>query len=293
MMRNAPSARHGETFLPNLSRIAGRLALAALILILCAIAVFPFYWMFVTSIRPSGQLFAYPPEILPSANSVFSTYVTIFQDTALGTWLWNSIRVALGTAILASFIGAMMAYSLSRFRFRGRGFTEYLLLATQMFPAILLAMPMYVLFSKIGLLNSLPGLTVAYLALLVPVATSLLKTFFDGIPVALEEASLIDGASRIGTFFRITLPLSLPGLASTFLFCFIIAWDEYLFAQMFVRQPGNWTVSVGLASFSGEYVTPWDQVMTAATIVTLPAAIVFLFLQRYLVHGLTAGGVKG
>ena len=147
MMRNAPRTRHGAALLPNLSRIAGRLALAALILILCAIAVFPFYWMFVTSIRPSGQLFAYPPEMLPSANSVFSTYVTIFQDTALGTWLWNSIRVALGAAILASFIGAMMAYSLSRFRFRGRGFTEYLLLATQMFPAILLAMPMYVLFS--------------------------------------------------------------------------------------------------------------------------------------------------
>jgi ABC-type glycerol-3-phosphate transport system permease component len=292
-MADARAARPRTPPLVTLSQIAGRIALAALILVLCAIAVFPFYWMFVTSIRPSGQLFEYPPEILPSAGSVFSTYVTIFEDTALGTWLWNSIRVALGTAFLASFIGATMAYALSSFRFRGRGASEYLLLATQMFPGILLAMPMYYFFSKIGLLNSLPGLTLAYLALLVPVATSLLKTFFDGIPVALEEASLIDGASRLGTFFRITLPLSLPGLASTFLFCFIIAWDEYLFAQMFVRQPGNWTVSVGLASFSGEYVTPWDQVMTAATIVTLPAAVVFLFLQRYLVHGLTAGGVKG
>jgi multiple sugar transport system permease protein len=292
-MSDATRAARTEILLPNLARLAGRLALAALILILCAIAVFPFYWMFVTSIRPSGQLFQYPPQLLPSADSVFSTYVTLFKTTGLGNWLWNSIRVALGTALLASFIGAMMAYALSRFRFRGRGFTELLLLATQMFPAILLAMPMYAVFNKLGLLNSLPGLTIAYLSLLVPVATSLLKTFFDGIPVALEEASLIDGASRLGTFFRITLPLSLPGLASTFLFCFIIAWDEYLFAQMFVRQPANWTVSVGLASFSGEYVTPWDQVMGAATIVTLPAAIVFLFLQRYLVHGLTAGGVKG
>jgi len=277
----------------SLSAMAGRLALVALVLLLCGVAVFPFYWMIVTSIRPSSQLFHYPPELLPSADSVFSPYVALFQDTALGTWLWNSIRVAFGTAILAAFIGATMAYALSRFRFRGRGFSEYLLLATQMFPGILLAMPMYALFSKLGLLNSLPGLTIAYLALLVPVATSLLKTFFDGIPVALEEASLIDGASRIGTFFRITLPLSLPGFVSTFLFCFIIAWDEYLFAQMFIRQPDNWTVSVGLASFSGEYVTPWDQVMAAATIVTLPAAIMFLFLQRYLVHGLTAGGVKG
>lgn len=277
----------------SLARMAGAVGLAALILILCALAFFPFYWMFVTSIRPQGQLFQYPPQLLPSVDSVFSTYVTLFKETGLGTWLWNSIRVSLGTAILASFIGATMAYALSRFRFRGQGASEYLLLATQMLPGVLLAMPMYAVFNWLGLLNSLSGLTIAYLALLVPVATSLLKTFFDGIPVALEEASLIDGASRLGTFWRITLPLSLPGLISTFLFCFIIAWDEYLFAQMFIRQPGNWTVSVGLASFSGEYVTPWDQVMGAATIVTLPAAIMFLFLQRYLVHGLTAGGVKG
>lgn len=274
-------------------QFGSRIALTGLILILCLLAVFPFYWMLVTSIRPSTQLFQYPPQILPSADSIFSTYVVLFQETGLGTWLWNSMRVALGTAILASFIGATMAYALSRFRFRGRGFSEYLMLATQMCPGILLAMPMYAIFNQLGLLNSLHGLTIAYLALLVPVATPLLKTFFDGIPVALEEASLIDGASRIETFFRITLPLAMPGLASTFLFCFIIAWDEYLFAQMFIRAPESWTVSVGLASFQGEYVTPWDQVMGAATIVTLPAAVMFLFLQRYLVHGLTAGGVKG
>ena len=272
---------------------AGRLALAALVLALCAVGTFPLYWMIVTSIRPSDQLFQYPPQLLPSVDSVFSPYYTLFQDTGLATWLWNSIRVSLGTAVIATLMGACMAYALSRFRFRGQSLSEFLLLATQMLPAILLALPMYALFNALGLLNSLHGLTIAYLALLVPVATSLLKTFFDGIPEALEEASLIDGASRIGTFVRITLPLSLPGLVSTFLFCFIIAWDEYLFAQMFIRQPGNWTVSVGLASFSGEYVTPWDQVMAAATIVTLPAALMFLVLQRYLVHGLTAGGVKG
>ena len=179
------------------------------------------------------------------------------------------------------------------FRFRGRRTSQLMLLATQMFPAILLALPMFVFFSYVGLLDNLFGLSVAYLAFLIPVAAALLIAFFDSIPVELEEASMIDGATRIGTLFRITLPLSMPGLASTFLFCFIIAWDEFLFARMFIRQPDNWTVSLGLASFSGEFVTPWDQVMAAATIVTLPVAIIFFGLQRYLVRGLTAGGVKG
>ncbi|MCP4385439.1 MAG: carbohydrate ABC transporter permease [Hyphomicrobiales bacterium] len=283
----------GVSLRQQISKIAGRLVLAALILFLCGAAVFPFYWMFVTSIRPSGQLFEFPPELLPSADSVFTPYLTLFESSGLATWLWNSVRVSLGTAFLASFLGAMTAYALSRFRFRGRGASEMLLLLTQMFPGILLALPMYMLFARLGLLDSLTGLSLAYLAFLIPVATSLLKAFFDSIPVALEEASLIDGASRLGTFFRITLPLSLPGLASTYLFCFIIAWDEYLFARMFIRQPDNWTVSLGLAAFTGEFITPWDQVMAAATIVTLPAAIMFLFLQRYLVRGLTAGGVKG
>ena len=152
---------------------------------------------------------------------------------------------------------------------------------------------MFMIMLRLGLLDSLFGLSLAYLAFLIPVAAMLLKAFFEAIPVELEEASLIDGASRIGTLFRITLPLSLPGVASTFLFCFIISWDEFLFARMFIRQPENWTVSLGLASFSGEFVTPWDQVMAAATIITLPAAAIFLVLQRYLIRGLTAGGIKG
>lgn len=260
---------------------------------LCLFAVFPFYWMIVTSIRPSGELFSYPPQILPSAESVFAAYGEIFASSELALWLWNSVKVATGTATIAVFVAALTAYALSRFDFRGKTLAEGLLLASQMFPGILLALPMYVVFKTLGLLDDLAGLTLAYLAFLIPVATTLLKGFFDSIPQALEEASLVDGASRLGTFFRITLPLSLPGLAATFLFCLIIAWDEFLFARMFIQRPDNWTVSLGLSSFSGEFVTPWDQVMAAAVVITLPVAIVFLFLQRYLVRGLTAGGVKG
>ncbi len=292
-MTDANTVSAYDDLLPRIGKAAGRLAVAATILLLCSLGVFPFYWMFVTSIRPSTEIFEFPPRILPSADSVFSPYLTLFAETGLSQWLLNSTAVSLATAFFACLFGAMTAYVLSRFRFAGREASQIALLMTQMFPAILLALPMFVIFSKFGLLNSLFGLSVAYLAFLVPVAAVLLKTFFDAIPAELEEASMIDGASRVGTLFRITLPLSLPGLASTFLFCFIISWDEFLFARMFIRQPENWTVSLGLASFSGEFVTPWDQVMAAATIITLPVAVIFLALQRYLVRGLTAGGIKG
>lgn len=272
---------------------ASRLALASVILFMCTAAIFPFYWMIVTSIRPSALLFEYPPQLLPSSESVFSPYKEIFHDSNLGRWLWNSTIVSFMTALLASFFGAMAAYSLARFRLRTGRASEMTFLLTQMLPGILLALPMFPIFAKLGLLNNLAGLSLVYLAFLIPVATALLKPFFEAIPVELEEASMIDGASRIQTMFRITLPLSLPGVASTFMFCFIIAWDEYLYARIFIRDPDQWTISVGLASFSGEFVTPWDQVMAAATVTTLPAVLIFLALQRYLVRGLTAGGVKG
>ena len=292
-MPDPGSSRGLEAVGPRIAAAAGRVAFAATVLLLCSVGVFPFYWMFVTSIRPSTEIFEFPPRVLPSADSVFTPYLSLFEETGLAQWLWNSAAVSMATAFFACLFGAMAAYALSRFRFRGREASQVALLATQMFPAILLALPMFILFARFGLLDSLFGLSLAYLAFLIPVAAVLLKAFFDAIPVELEEASLIDGASRIQTLFNITLRLSLPGLASTFLFCFIISWDEFLFARIFIRQPDNWTVSLGLASFSGEFVTPWDQVMAAATIITLPAAVIFLALQRYLVRGLTAGGIKG
>ena len=292
-MPDPGSMRSVETVGPRITAAAGRVAFAAAVLLLCSVGVFPFYWMFVTSIRPSTEIFEFPPRILPSSDSVFTPYLTLFEETGLAQWLWNSTAVSMATAFFACLFGAMAAYALSRFRFRGREASQVALLATQMFPAILLALPMFIFFAQLGLLDSLFGLSLAYLAFLIPVAAVLLKAFFDAIPVELEEASLIDGATRIQTLFHITLRLSLPGLASTFLFCFIISWDEFLFARIFIRQPDNWTVSLGLASFSGEFVTPWDQVMAAATIITLPAAVIFLALQRYLVRGLTAGGIKG
>jgi ABC-type glycerol-3-phosphate transport system permease component len=255
--------------------------------------MFPLYWMLVTSVQDTGQLFRFPPRLIPTDDLTLEPYFEAFRNSDLGLWLVNSLKVAFGTALIAIVIGSLAAYALSRFSFRGKGLTALALLGTQMFPGVLIVLPMYLLFAELGLLDSLTGLTIAYLAFLVPVATTLLKGFFDAIPVELEHASMIDGASRLRSLWDIVLPLSLPGLIASFFFVFIIAWDEYLFARALLTSEETWTVSLGLASYFGEYTTPWDQVMSSALLITLPVALLFLVLQRYLLRGLTAGAIRG
>lgn len=270
-----------------------RLGFILLVTVTCLAAGFPLYWMLVTSIQDTGELFRFPPRLIPTEDLTLDPYLEAFRDSDLGLWLVNSLKVAFGTAFIAMVIGSLAAYALSRFSFRGKGLTGLALLGTQMFPGVLIVLPMYLLFAELGLLDSLTGLTIAYLALLVPVATTLLKGFFDAIPVELEHASMIDGASRMRSLRDIVLPLSLPGLIASFFFVFIIAWDEYLFARALLTSEETWTVSLGLASYFGEYTTPWDQVMASALLITVPVALLFLVLQRYLLRGLTAGAIRG
>ncbi|WP_166356114.1 carbohydrate ABC transporter permease [Phytoactinopolyspora limicola] len=277
----------------RLARLCRAAGLFLLIVALVLIAIFPIYWMLVTSVQPSTSLFSWPPRLVPSDGVSLGAYTEMLTSSGLLGWVGTSIRVSLATASISVVAASLAAYALSRFSFRGSKATEIGMLATQMFPGILLALPMYLVFLRLGLVDDVNGLTLAYLAFIVPVSATLLKGFFDSIPKDLEEASLIDGTSRMGAFFRVTLPLSAPGLAATFLFAFIVSWNEYLFARILVRSAENWTISLGIASYIGEYVTPWDQIMAGAVLVTLPVAAMFLFLQRYLLQGLTAGAVKG
>jgi ABC-type glycerol-3-phosphate transport system permease component len=248
--------------------------------------------MVATSLEDTKNLFVWPPHLFP-AHINLQNYINVFHASGLGLWLVNTTKVALGTSLIALVVSIFCGYSLARFRFRGKAASELTLLATQMFPGVLLVLPIFILFSQWHLLDSLVGLTIAYLSFVIPVSTLFLKGFFETVPIELEEAAIVDGASRLGALFRIVLPLSLPGLMTSFLFGFIIAWNEYLFARTFIQTPEHWLVSLGLASYIGEYVTPWDQIMSAASIVTLPVCLLFLFLQRYLLQGLTLGAVKG
>ncbi len=266
--------------------------LAGAVIAMCVGAVFPIYWAAVTSFQYREKLYVYPPRFLPGRVSL-GNYLEVFRESGLALWLWNSLMVS-GLATVASVLfAALGAYSLSRFRYRGRGMMGYLILVTQMLPPTLLVIPIYLIFRDLRLIDTLTGLVVAYTTFSLPLCVWMLKGFFDTIPRELEDAAQVDGCSRMGAFLRVIVPLSAPGIAATTFYSFIVAWDEYLLSRTLISSESKWVSSVGLSSFIGAYTTFWDQMMAAALVVALPALLVFFVLQRYLVSGLTAGALKG
>jgi multiple sugar transport system permease protein len=261
------------------------------VLALLVVLLFPIYWMLLSSLRGESQ-FAFPPKFLPSTPSAAS-YIQIFTQKPLGTWLLNSTITSLASAALSISVSAPAAFVLSRFRAAGLTLFSIAILATQMLPATLLVIPMYFLFRALKLLDSLSGLVLVYTAFAIPLSVWILRGFFDTIPRELEESAKIDGCSELGAFRRVVLPLSLPGLAATGVFAFVLAWNDFFFAKTFINSQSNWVVTVGLSSLSGWYVLEWQQTMAASAVFALPPALAFLFVQRYLVGGLTGGAVKG
>jgi multiple sugar transport system permease protein len=267
--------------------ITANLAVVALITVL----LFPIYWMLISSLRGESQ-FSFPPTFFPSHPSATS-YVEIFTQKPLGTWLLNSAVVSVASTVLSIVVSAPAAFVLSRFRSVALTSFSVAILVTQMLPATLLIIPMYFLFRTLRLLDSLPGLVLVYTAFAIPLSVWILRGFFDTIPRELEESAKIDGCTELTAFRRITLPLSLPGLAATGVFAFVLAWNDFFFAKTFINSQWKWVVTVGLSSLSGWYVLEWQQTMAASAVFAIPPAIAFLFVQRYLVGGLTGGAVKG
>jgi multiple sugar transport system permease protein len=266
-------------------RIAGVLALLG-------VAVFPIYWMFVTSLTPSADLFAARPNLLPRLSEI-GIYLQVFNTIPVGRWLWNSFVVAAGTTVLSIVLAILPAYALSRFRFTGLAVLGFALFATQMLPEAMLVVPLYAIFGQLYLLNTLLGLILANTAFVVPVIIWIIKGAIDTIPLEVEEAARIDGCNRIDIVLGIVIPLITPTLAAAAVISFFHGWNEYVFAQTLISSEGLRTASVGLASFVGELSTPIHSVMTVGVIYTLPAVIFYLFAQRYVVTGMTAGSVKG
>jgi multiple sugar transport system permease protein len=264
---------------------------AALLMLLLAV-VFPFYWMIKTSMEAGASLFSYPPRFLPNSLAL-EGYRTVVRETQLGLWLWNSFVVATGSTLLALAAGISGAYGLSRFRYRGKSTLALVILTTQMMPPLVLIIPIYTIFIKLGLTDSLFGLMLGNFSFSLPVVIWMMKSIFDSIPFEIEEAARVDGASWPFILLRVTLPLSLPGLVAVGIFTFLSGWDEFLFARTIVTAAEKWVGSVGLASFIGMNVTPWDQILAAATIFTLPPIILFILVQKHFIAGLGAGAVKG
>lgn len=262
------------------------------VLALLGAAAFPIYWMLVTSLTTSSNLFADRPQLLPNFFELH-VYLDVFDAKPVGRWLLNSAIVAVGTTVASISLAVFPAYALSRFRFRGKGALGFGLFTTQMLPEAMLVVPLYALFAKVALLNSLTGLILANTAFTVPVVVWILKGAIDAVPLEIEEAARVDGCTRMGIVMAVVLPLIAPTLAAASVIAFFHGWNEYVFAQTFLTEDRLYTASVGLAGFVGELSTPIHSVMAVGFLYTLPAVAFYLMVQKHVVAGMTAGGVKG
>ncbi|WP_162241387.1 MULTISPECIES: carbohydrate ABC transporter permease [unclassified Rhizobium] len=268
--------------------IAHRLA----ILVYVAFALFPLYWLLKVSVTPNDLLYSEGVRMWPS-HATLEHYRYVIENSAFPIFFRNSLIVAGSTALAVTLISSLSGYALSRFVFRGKYAVVALMLITQMFPLVMLVAPIFKMLSPLGLTNSLTGLIIVYTAFNVPFATFLMQSFFDGIPRDLEDAAMIDGASRFTAFRQIILPLTLPGIAATLGFVFTAAWSELLFALMLISGNDSATFPVGLLTFVSKFSVDFGQMMAAGVMALVPACLFFLLIQRYLVQGLTAGAVKG
>ncbi|RMG12289.1 MAG: sugar ABC transporter permease [Deltaproteobacteria bacterium] len=276
---------------------AKALLLHGTIWVAIALTLYPVLWVVKMSLSKS-QAFGLSASLLPDEVTL-SNYVDFLTATdSEGHWLFgwqllNSVVVSAGTTLLGIFLSCTAAYAFSRFRFPGRRTGLLVFLVTQMFPGVMMAIPVYILLDALGLLENLFGLVLVYSITAIPFCVFMLKGYFDTIPRELEEAAIMDGASQFTLFWRIVLPLARPAIAVTALFSFMTAWNEFILAATFMSEEIHFTLPVALQRYVGDYSTEWGRFAAGALLVSLPVVVLFFALQRYLVGGLTAGSVKG
>ena len=255
------------------------------------VVLFPFYWLLVSSLKTQDQLFQIPPLWIPTAPT-FDNFVRLFQGR-FPAWFQNSAVVASATTLLGLTLAALAAYSFSRFPFPGNRALSTIFLFIQLFPVAVVVIPLFILWTNLKLTNTYGSLIVTYLVFGLPVSTWLLIGFFNAVPAELEEAAMIDGSSRLGALWRVTLPLALPGLAATAIYIFLLSWNEFFFALTFMNSTDMRTIPVGLSSFFAEHSVDWGLVMAGSVVASLPVIVLFGALSRYFIQGLTSGALKG
>jgi multiple sugar transport system permease protein len=268
---------------------AAKLAAIAFYLIF---ALFPLYWLIKIAVTPDRLIYTEGTAIWPS-EFTGGNFATVIWQTDFLRFFGNSLIVSLSTAAAATLIAAGAGYAFSRFEFRGKKVVIALMLLTQMFPLLMIIAPIYRIIATLGLLNSLSSLVLVYTAFNIPFATFLMQSFFDGIPKDLEDAAMMDGCTRFQSLRKVILPLTLPGLGATLGFVFTSAWSEVLFALMLIKSNASMTFPVGLLTFVSKFSVDWGQMMAAGVLALVPSCMFFIFIQRYLVQGLTSGAVKG
>lgn len=264
------------------------------VLLIIVFCLAPFIWIFLTSLKAPSQLFSIPPEII-SWPPHFRNYADVFKGRPFALNIWNSFVVSGITTICSLFVGSFAAYALGRLDFPGKQIILSMVLAVSMFPAIAIISPLYLLFSRLGLVNTKAALVLPYLTFNMPLCIWTLTAFFRELPRELEEAARVDGATPVQAFFQVILPLAAPGVFTVAILVFISAWNEFLLARTFLNNVRSYTVPVAMQMFEGvgSYAIPWGQIAAASVIVTLPLIVLVLVFQRRIVAGLTAGAVKG
>lgn len=270
----------------------GHAASYGFLLVLLVVVLFPFYWMTVTALKSEEQMRSLASMFWPDP-VVLDNFRHLFAQTDFVAWFKNSVLVAVASTLVATAIGTIGAYSLARLRFLGRAFMSSAVLITYLVPPSILFIPLYAQIRNLGLADSLAGLIAAYPSFTVPFVTWLLMGYFESIPEELEEAAMIDGATRFGAFARVVLPLAAPGVLAAGLYAFTQAWNEFLYALVFITNVKLRTLPVGLSSFITGDVYGWGFLMAGAVLTTLPVIAAYIYLQKYMVEGLTAGSVKG
>lgn len=275
------------------------LLIHATLILSCVIAVYPALRVVTISLRPNDTLLTTDLRIIPE-NATLSNYKEVlFGDPAKNRqsdfflWIWNSVSVVAVTSIISVILAAISAYAFSRFKFPGRSAGLVFLLTTQMIPAGMLLLPLFIMIAKLKMINTSLGLIIAYAVTSVPLTIWTLKGYYDTIPVDLEEAALIDGASRLTVFTKIILPLSTPALAIAFLFSFMGGWSEYLVARVVLQKNEIFTWPLGIFTFAQQFTVSWGQFAAASVLIAIPVMALFLYSSKWLISGLTLGSVKG
>ncbi|MEZ4506293.1 MAG: carbohydrate ABC transporter permease [Thermomicrobiales bacterium] len=265
-----------------------------LVILILIYTIFPFLWAVLASVKPNADISATPTRYLPSELYWGNLDYVLHQRDFLYA-LRNSIIVSLSTVAIALIVGSLAAYALGRIKFRGRNATLYIILAMTMFPAIAILGSLFQMMRRFDLYNTIPGLVLTYMTFTLPFTVWVLANFFKAMPGELEEAALVDGSTPFQAFYKVMLPLAMPGLVTTGLLAFIAAWNEFLFSLTFTNTYAARTVQPAIASFRGntQFDEPWGSIMAAAVVVTVPLVVLVLIFQRKILAGLTAGAVKG
>lgn len=269
-----------------------RIATHAILILFSIIAVYPVSQIVTISLRPDDKLLSTSLEVIPAGASLRS-YISLFTERPFMTWVGNSLLVSLTVTLTGVVLAAMTGYAFSRFNFFAKKAGMLGLLVTQMFPATMLLLPLYIMLISFGLINTYWGLIITYTATALPFCIWTMKGYYDTIPTSLEEAARIDGCNMFQAFYKVILPLAAPALVITGLFSFMTAWSEYIVAAQILQDTSLWTLPLGLKSFESNMSTEWGLYGAASFVVMIPVVILFLVLSKWLVSGLTLGSVKG